>query len=434
MNKGDSASDVNVVELVSVSKSFDLGSGSVGSLLSSLLGNKKSSFQNKISENPRFFYALDDVSLTLSKNTSLGIVGVNGAGKSTLLQIIAGTLKASSGTVEVNGRVASLLELGSGFDPNFTGRENVVLNASILGLSKSEIGDRMNSILDFAEIGDFIDKLVKTYSSGMILRLAFSVIAHVDADLLIIDEALAVGDAVFIQKCMRFIRDFKKRGTLLLVSHDIAAVQSLCSECIWLSGGKLIARGDTEATTRKYLSFVLSERNEDFCRESETSGRDLERAEGLESELYSGLATIKSVSFLELPELSVINCFAGGERVVLEIVAEVDGKVTCPVTGFILRNRLGQDLFSENTFGIKFDRGSLLSEKVNFKASFTFQMPILQKGSYSLSVAIAEVCEGGDFQQHHWIHEALIISSTSDSVFTGLVGIPMEAKSLSLEG
>ena len=153
------------------------------------------------------------------------------------MQIIAGITRPSCGNLEVNGRVASLLELGSGFDQNFTGRENVILNATILGLSKEEIQNRMNSILDFAEIGNFIDHQVKTYSTGMTLRLAFSVIAHVDADILIIDEALAVGDAIFVQKCMKFIKEFKKNGSLILVSHDFAAIK-VCAQSAFGFGRK----------------------------------------------------------------------------------------------------------------------------------------------------------------------------------------------------
>lgn len=183
------------------------------------------------------FKALDDVSLEVKKRETVGIIGGNGSGKSTLLQIICGTLAPTAGTVEVNGRVAALLELGSGFNPEFTGRENVYMNASILGLSREEIDAKYDEILAFADIGAFVDQPVKTYSSGMVVRLAFAVIAHVDADILVVDEALSVGDAVFTQKCMRFIRLFQARGTLLFVSHDIGAVQNLCRSAIWLAHG-----------------------------------------------------------------------------------------------------------------------------------------------------------------------------------------------------
>ncbi|MFT4797845.1 MAG: lipopolysaccharide transport system ATP-binding protein, partial [Candidatus Azotimanducaceae bacterium] len=171
------------------------------------------------------FKALDGISFDVEKGETVGIIGYNGSGKSTLLQLICGTSTPSSGQIKTNGKIAALLELGSGFNPEFTGRENVFLNASIYGMSREEIDDKYNDIVTFAGIEDFMSQPVKTYSSGMAVRLAFSVIAHVDADILVIDEALAVGDAIFTQKCMRFIESFQSQGTLLFVSHDTSAVQ-----------------------------------------------------------------------------------------------------------------------------------------------------------------------------------------------------------------
>ncbi|WP_257967095.1 ABC transporter ATP-binding protein [Klebsiella pneumoniae] len=178
------------------------------------------------------FYSLNDVSLTINKGETIGIIGANGAGKSTLLQIICGTLSPTYGNVTVNGRVAALLELGAGFNPDFTGRENIFISASIMGLTDEQIKERFDSIVEFSEIGEFIEQPVKTYSSGMFVRLAFSIIAHVDADILIVDEALSVGDAFFVQKCMRFLRAFMEHGTVLFVSHDTASIVNLCDRAI----------------------------------------------------------------------------------------------------------------------------------------------------------------------------------------------------------
>ena len=182
----------------------------------------------------REFWALRDLSCTLRRGETVGVIGRNGSGKSTLLQMICSTLTPTAGTIHVNGRVAALLELGAGFNPEFTGRENVRMNAALLGLTPSEIDARLPAILAFADIDDFVDQPVKTYSSGMFVRLAFAVIAHVDADILIIDEALAVGDGFFTQKCMRFLREFRENGTLLFVSHDTSAVLNLCDRALWL--------------------------------------------------------------------------------------------------------------------------------------------------------------------------------------------------------
>ncbi|MDA8528376.1 Wzt carbohydrate-binding domain-containing protein [Opitutaceae bacterium] len=192
----------------------------------------------------RDFHAIKGVDFVVNRGESVGIVGRNGSGKSTLLQIIAGTLKPTTGTVRVSGKVAALLELGSGFNPEFTGRENVYLNAAVLGLSREETDDRLNEIMEFAEIGDFIDQPVKTYSSGMVVRLAFAVAAHVDAEILIIDEALAVGDARFQLKCARAIDRFVSNGaTLLFVSHDTSSVKRLCKHGVLLEKGNMVYRG-----------------------------------------------------------------------------------------------------------------------------------------------------------------------------------------------
>ena len=201
----------------------------------------------------REFWSLRGVNFEIRRGETVGIIGRNGSGKSTLLQIICGTLHPSAGHVEVHGRVAALLELGSGFNPEFTGRENVFLNAAVLGLSAAETTDRFNDIEAFADIGDFIDQPVKTYSSGMLVRLAFAVIAHVDADILVIDEALAVGDAFFTQKCMRFLRSFMQTGTVLFVSHDTAAVQNLCTRAIWLERGEIVQEGSPKEVSEHYL-------------------------------------------------------------------------------------------------------------------------------------------------------------------------------------
>lgn len=202
----------------------------------------------------REFWALRNVSFEVRKGEAVGIIGRNGSGKSTLLQLIAGTLAPTSGDVRVNGRIAALLELGSGFNPDFTGRENVYMNGAILGLSQEEIAARFDEIADFADIGQFIDQPVKTYSSGMIVRLAFAISACVEPDILIVDEALAVGDAAFQFKCMQRIERLTHSGTtLLFVSHDIGAVKSFCQRAVYLSKGEVKAAGSASDMAELYL-------------------------------------------------------------------------------------------------------------------------------------------------------------------------------------
>jgi homopolymeric O-antigen transport system ATP-binding protein len=210
----------------------------------------------------REFWALRDVSFELGKGDALGIVGRNGSGKSTLLQIIAGTLAPSEGQVELNGRVAALLELASGFNPEFTGRENVFLNASIMGLNRKETEARFPEIIDFADIGDFIEQPVKTYSSGMMLRLAFAVQTTLEPEILIVDEALTVGDVFFQAKCMLKLSAMLERGlTLLFVSHDMGAVQALCSRAVLLEHGTVKLIGDTKTVGAMYWSQHHADQN-----------------------------------------------------------------------------------------------------------------------------------------------------------------------------
>jgi lipopolysaccharide transport system ATP-binding protein len=207
------------------------------------------------------FAALNDVLFDLQRGESLGIIGRNGAGKSTLLQIIAGTLEPSSGNVEAHGRITALLELGSGFNPEFTGRENVYLNGAILGLSRSQMDDRYEDIVHFADIGDYIEQPIKFYSSGMLARLAFAVQVHLDPDILIVDEALAVGDAEFQAKAMAKIDEILARGTsLLYVGHDLNAVRSFCSRAMWLDQGRIAGEGDPDSIISDYLHDVHSKK------------------------------------------------------------------------------------------------------------------------------------------------------------------------------
>lgn len=208
----------------------------------------------------REFWALNDVSFSVKRGETVGIIGRNGSGKSTLLQMICGTVAPTSGTVNTWGRVAALLELGAGFNTEFTGRENVLLNAAILGIGKQEMEAKMQSILAFSELGDFLDQPVKTYSSGMYSRLAFSIAIHVDPDILIVDEALAVGDAKFVAKCMRRIKDIQNQGaTILFVSHDISSVRTLCDRAVWLDNGKLVEEGEVFPVTGRFMEFLFQD-------------------------------------------------------------------------------------------------------------------------------------------------------------------------------
>jgi lipopolysaccharide transport system ATP-binding protein len=396
------------------------------------------------------FYALRDISFEVKKGESVGIIGRNGSGKSTLLQIIAGTLQPSAGSVTVHGRVAALLELGSGFNPEFTGRENVYLNASILGLTREETDARFEKIEAFADIGDFINQPVKTYSSGMVVRLAFAVIAHVDANVLIVDEALAVGDAIFVQKCMHFIRDFQQQGTLLFVSHDPGSVQTLCNIGIWLDRGKTQMIGSSKKITEAYLQYTLQETygdtaklrtiqnntniaiQEDTTLDSEkaipfidyeakvTIKDNIHHAQGWKT----GVAELLSIKLTALDVLAE-NVFSGGEKVRLTVRAKAYQQLFHPIIGFTVRNHLGQELFGENTLPFTTFHPMAVQEGQEFSGEFTFQLPMLPNGQYAL---MASVADGTLYNhvQHHFLHDALILTVTSSKIRWGLVGISFD--------
>jgi lipopolysaccharide transport system ATP-binding protein len=392
------------------------------------------------------FFALQDVSFSVGRGERVGIIGKNGSGKSTLLQILCGTLTPTGGAVEVMGRVAALLELGSGFNAEFSGRENIYINASVLGLRRSEIDERLDRIIEFADIGEFIDQPVKTYSSGMFVRLAFSVIAHVDADLLIIDEALAVGDAFFNQKCMRFLDDFSKHGTIILVTHDTSAVTSFCTRAIWLDHGRLVADGDTKAVSEKYLASIygtnasaspmsiekLVSQEEHVFWDSRLAflnhsnlRNDLEvfRFNPDSSKFGTGAGVITNV-LLRSEDARPMTWAVGGEIVTIEMTSQISVDVVNAVSGFLVKDRLGKILFGDNTFHYCQYPKAQFRAGEQITTQFRFRMPILPVGDYVVSVALAD----GNLDNHQmlcWMHDALAFKSVSTSVSTGLVGIPM---------
>jgi lipopolysaccharide transport system ATP-binding protein len=403
------------------------------------------------------FWALKDVSLAIRPGETVGIIGRNGSGKSTLLQIICGTLTPTAGRVAAIGRVAALLELGSGFDPEFTGRENVYLNAALLGLTHAQTDARLNEIAAFADIGEFIDQPVKTYSSGMFVRLAFAVIAHVDADILVVDEALSVGDAFFAQKCMRFFQGFHERGgTTLFVSHDAATVVKLCDRVLWLERGRLKAEGDPETVCRRYLEQIYSERSPMAApgagptavngNESASPGRAGAAALEISREYWAprqpestivvsefnrrsdgfglGGAQIVDAGFFDEADRRLAS-LKGGQEVRLSVFVACRTTFAFPSVGIVLKDRLGQAVFAEGTTlaferfyatqELRFHEGDLV------RADFIFKMPVLMEGDYALSTAVAEGL-GHDHVQHHVLHEALALKSLGGRLLHGIAG------------
>lgn len=283
----------------------------------------------------REFFALNHISFSIPKGTTVGFVGRNGAGKSTLLKLLTGVLKTTTGRVEVSGNVSALLELGAGFNMDFTGRENIYLNATVMRIPKAEIEAKMEAILQFADIGTFIDQPVKTYSSGMFVRLAFAVAIHVNPDILIVDEALAVGDTRFQLKCMEKFMQFQKEGkTVLFVSHDIHMIKRFCERVIWLNEGQVVMDGETDQVTDMYHDFLKSGLSlEDFWAEIEDRGPVL-----LEDEISQiDIAELRTLT-MKNADGQIIEDITHGEEVHLEIEYVVnDAGIEEPVLGVAIR-------------------------------------------------------------------------------------------------
>lgn len=433
----------------------------------------------------REFRALEEITFDIKKGDSWGFIGVNGSGKSTLLKMISGNLRPSSGRIEVDGKVA-LLDYSSGLHGEFTGRENIFLKSAVMGMGRKETESKIDSIIAFADIGQFIDQPVKTYSSGMLARLGFAIIAHIDADIIITDEALAVGDAFFVQKCMDFIRDFLKRGTFLFVSHSTNDVISLCKKAIWLDHGHVRKIGSSKDVAEAYLAHAETQHSESFMERntaqrpktgpadatSETPAtsspvlpgrREVSQPElatltqakpsravrdmrldypsntlarndieigafELSSGFGVGGAKIEGVTITDQDD-APLSFIIGGEQVRLVISAVAERELVSPIVGFRLRDRLGQTLFADNTHFATLGNALTVGAGQRLRAEFEFQMPMLPGGEYAIRVGIAEGSED-ESALLQGIDSALILRSIASGPRHGLIGVPMQRISL----
>ena len=346
-------------------------------------------------------WVIEDLNFSVEAGEALGIIGINGAGKSTLLKMIAGTVKPSTGSVVIGGQVAALLELGMGFHPDFTGRQNALMAGQLLGYSSEEMSSLMPQIESFAEIGDYIDKPVRIYSSGMQMRLAFSVATAHRPDVLIIDEALSVGDAYFQHKSFDRIRQFREAGTtLLIVSHDKSAIQSICSKAILLNAGKIQIEGKPEEVMDYYNAMLADRENESIQQEKTLSGESLQTKSG------TGEVRIESVGLFNSDEkqLEVVRV---GESVSLNVCVKCNEAIPELVIGYVIKDRLGQAIFGTNTFHCKKALKSLVAgQMVDY--SFEFDAN-LGPGSYSIAVAL-HTEDNHISKNYEWIDRAVLFN------------------------
>ena len=395
---------MNAVEFDAVSKDYTLYDRPGGRLL------ELASFG--LARAGRPFAALTDVSFGARKGEIFCIVGANGSGKSTALGLIAGILQPTSGTARVTGRVAALLELGSGFHPEFTGRQNVYLNAAILGLTQKEIERRFPVIEEFAAIGRFIDQPVRTWSSGMTMRLAFAVAASVDPEVLLVDEALAVGDAWFRHKCMRRVHELKSAGaTIVFVSHAIAEVRALGDQVLWLDHGRVAALGDAETVVGRYASAMASrDRKQIAAAQGSALADHIPNADHRHGDRRAQVLGIAVMN--EYGESA--HLMTPGSRVTVRVRIQATENLAQPRAGFLLRNHLGLD-FSQSATPL-----APLPAGATAEIDFQFEVPELYPGFFSFSPWIYEgdsVCD--------WIDNAITVQmARGESPVYGYLHVP----------
>lgn len=397
----------------------------------------------------REFWALKDVSFEVKKGETVGIIGRNGSGKSTLLQMICGTLSPTTGSVTTHGRIAALLELGSGFNPDFTGRENVYMNASILGLSKDEIDARFDEIAAFADIGEFIERPVKTYSSGMMVRLAFAVQAQVEPNILIVDEALAVGDAKFQARCFERLKQLKEGGTsILLVTHSTEQIVTHCSRAVLLDHGNVFEAGDSKRVVNCYLDLLfgkarkqIDEHNaggEQILMESTSSGHL-----NFDADVFSTRAGYNALEYrwgdgaARITDFYLVSegvvypvAINTGQQIILEVVVKFFETLRRPIFGITIKTKEGVAVYGTNTeildiekFKSKGAAGEVVLIKINFVCRFA-------PGDYFISLGVA-TSQGEEITPHDRRYDSIHFQVRPVTTFFGLVNTDLD---ISVEG
>lgn len=389
--------DATAIEVRGLTKQYQIYAKPQDRLKHSLIPRFDRLFGRTPREYGRQFSALNGVSFDVKPGEVVGIVGRNGSGKSTLLQLVCGTLAPTAGSIVVNGRVGAILELGAGFNPDFTGRENAYLNGLLLGLTREEMDQRIEEILTFADIGDFVDQPVKTYSSGMFARLAFSVQASLDPEILIVDEALAVGDSEFVHKCMVKFHAMRAKGkTILLVTHDATAVKTLCDRALWLDNGALAAIGEASSVVDQYLAAISEQST--YCA-GESEGGDPEEASerngheteipNVDSRLGDGTCEIVGVGLYD-SSLARKKTLSNGSPAVLRItIRNRSLSAGQPLlVGVGLRNARGVDIASINS---EISGTVISAPNVGERATVRIDLfiPELHPGSYAFRVSIS---------------------------------------------
>lgn len=385
------------------------------------------------------FYSVNDVSFKIKKGETVGIIGKNGAGKSTLLKMITGVLTQTSGSIETSGKIASLLELGAGFNPEMTGFENIYLNGTLMGFSKEGMDSKIHAILEFADIGEFIYQPVKMYSSGMFARLAFAVAINVDPDILIVDEALSVGDIRFQQKSIRKMKGFIEQGkTILFVTHDMGTVSNFCTKVMWLSDGELQLYGETEDIIEKYLSNMVY--GLETSKTTKVNELTPEQQNNIEWECLSGCDSfgekgtlITNVALYFNKENKKVTQLKGGETLSLYAKLNILKTLYDPIIGINILDRYMNIIYSLNSSIDKVALGKLSAQK-EYLIEIIFDFPKIKNDEYTFTIAIADGTQDSHLQQH-WVNDVLsVIVNNQDKRYSQGILVSTESSYIIKKG
>jgi len=368
------------------------------------------------------FWALNDISFEVKKGEALGIIGPNGSGKTTLLKLLNGIFWPDKGKITIKGKVGALIELGAGFHPLLTGRENIYINAAILGMKKREIYKEFDSIVEFAGIGDFIDSPIKNYSSGMYVRLGFSIAIHSSPDILLVDEALSVGDAQFVQKCLWKFQQFQEKGgTIVFVSHNMDSIKKNCQETILLDQGEIIDRGKPKEVTDVYNALIFEKIASEMKKEQSPTGKELaSRRVGKKNQRYGSFqAEIVDVTILngEGKPRKTVNT---NEATEIKIKALFYEELRDILVGFTIRNRIGVDVYMTNTGwkGVDIPR---VSKNNNLEVSFAQKM-CLVPGEYTITAAVSQITPNG-IRRLDWVSDCLVFEVLASEKMSGICNL-----------
>ena len=417
-----------MIKVENLTKEYNLYNQNIDQLKELMLLGKKSFHKTH--------RALDGISFEVKRGEHIGIIGTNGSGKSTLLKILTGVVKETGGTKQINGKISALLELGAGFNPNYTGIENIYLNGSVMGYTRTEMDARMSSIVQFADIGEFINQPVKSYSSGMFARLAFAVAINVEPEILIVDEALSVGDTFFQNKCYRKFEELKNNGvTILFVSHDIESIKQMCTRVLWIEQGKQMMLGDSTEVCQAYFNMKMKKQNEDNELHDDYDLMKVEKLDEKEiklnriipksGDLLSEEVEIVAADILD-KDNNIVSTLYGGQRYRIDLYIQARIDMEQAIIGFDMIDRKGISYLDCNTFASSGKNVRLKKNQIT-RVSYGFEMPYIKKGPYILGAAVAE----GKQTEHimkTWLHGIAEYEITWPGYELSLITVPYEVK------